>query len=66
MSQPGTGLVIVPGMVFTIEPMVNMGEADVVTSETDGWTVSTADRLPSAQWEYTVLITKDGNEILAK
>jgi len=64
IGQPGTDMVIVPGMIFTIEPMVNMGTAAVVTSKEDGWTVRTADGLPSAQWEYTLLITPDGNEIL--
>lgn len=64
IGQKGTDMVIVPGMLFTIEPMVNMGTAEVVTSKKDGWTVSTADGKPSAQWEYTILITVDGNEIL--
>lgn len=66
IGQPGTDMVIVPGMIFTIEPMVNMGVAEVVTSKEDGWTVSTADGKPSAQWEYTILITADGNEILTR
>lgn len=66
IGQPGTDMVIVPGMIFTIEPMVNMGTAEVVTSKEDGWTVSTADGKPSAQWEYTILITADGNEILTR
>lgn len=66
IGQKGTDMVIVPGMIFTIEPMVNMGTAAVVTSKEDGWTVSTADGKPSAQWEYTILITQNGNEILTK
>lgn len=66
IGQPGTDMVIVPGMIFTIEPMVNMGTAEVVTSKEDGWTVSTADGKPSAQWEYTILITPNGNEVLTK
>lgn len=61
----GTDVLLVPGMVFTIEPMVNMGAADVVQDETDGWTVTTADKSLSAQWEYTVLVTEDGPELLA-
>lgn len=66
IGQKGTDMVIVPGMIFTIEPMINMGTAAVVTSKKDGWTVSTADGKPSAQWEYTILITENGNEILTK
>lgn len=60
----GTDCLIVPGMTFTIEPMVNMGVAEVVEHESDGWTIYTADRKPSAQWEYTILITEEGPEIL--
>lgn len=66
IGQPGTDMLIVPGMIFTIEPMVNMGAAAVETSKEDGWTVRTADGKPSAQWEYTILITPDGNEILTR
>ncbi len=66
IGQPGTDMLIVPGMIFTIEPMVNMGAAAVETSKEDGWTVRTVDRKPSAQWEYTILITPNGNEILTK
>ena len=60
----GTDCLIVPGMTFTIEPMLNMGVAEVVEHESDGWTIYTADRKPSAQWEYTILITEEGPEIL--
>lgn len=66
VGQPRTDMVIAPGMIFTIEPMVNMGAAAVEISKEDGWTVRTADRKPSAQWEYTILITPNGNEILAR
>ena len=52
-------------MTFTIEPMINMGVAEIEEDESDGWTIYTADRKPSAQWEYTILITEDGAEILA-
>jgi len=62
-SEQGSGILMVPGMMFTIEPMVNMGTDEVVTDETDGWTVRTADGLPSAQWEVTVLVTEDGCEV---
>ncbi len=54
-----------PGMVFTIEPMINMGKARIVTDKKNGWTVYTADGKPSAQWEIQVLITETGYEILA-
>lgn len=58
------GMLIVPGMVFTIEPMINMGTWQVFIDEEDGWTVVTEDELPSAQWEHTLLVTEDGLEIL--
>lgn len=62
----GTGMLMVPGMVFTIEPMVNMGRPEVVADGDNGWTIYTADGLDSAQWEVTVAITEYGYEILAK
>ncbi len=62
----GTGMLIVPGMTFTIEPMINMGNYEVFIDENDGWTVYTDDGLPSAQWESMVLITENGNEILTE
>lgn len=65
VSQRGTGMVMAPGMVFTIEPMLNMGTADVVLDGDNNWTVYTADGKPSAQWEIQVLVTEDGYEILA-
>ncbi|MFA6813018.1 MAG: type I methionyl aminopeptidase [Bacteroidaceae bacterium] len=63
-GRRGTGMLIVPGMTFTIEPMINMGKYDVFIDEDDGWTVFTADGKPSAQWENMILITENGNEIL--
>lgn len=60
------GMLLVPGMVFTIEPMINMGSYEVFIDEADGWTVCTDDGLPSAQWESMILITEDGNEILTQ
>ena len=60
------GMILVPGMVFTIEPMVNMGSRYVYLDNKDNWTVYTADGSLSAQWEYTVLMTENGLEILAK
>ncbi len=62
----GTDMLLVPGMVFTIEPMVNAGKADVVQDSKDGWTIYTKDGSLSAQWEYTILITEDGPEVLAR
>lgn len=54
------------GMIFTIEPMINMGKSDINISLLDGWTVRTADGYPSAQFEHTVLVTSGGAEILTK
>ena len=64
VTEPGTEMLLVPGMVFTIEPMINMGEHYVFVDEENDWTVYTEDGSPSAQWEVEVLITEDGNEIL--
>lgn len=63
-GRPKTGMLLVPGMVFTIEPMINMGKMQVHFSQEDGWTVTTRDHLPSAQWEHTLLMTETGLEIL--
>ena len=63
-SEAGHGVLMVPGMMFTIEPMVNMGGSEVWTDPKDGWTVRTKDGLPSAQWEVTVLVTDDGCEVI--
>ncbi|AXE62432.1 type I methionyl aminopeptidase [Candidatus Thioglobus sp. NP1] len=52
------------GMTFTIEPMINLGGYEVITSKIDGWTVTTKDRSLSAQWEHTILVTETGYEIL--
>ena len=65
-GRRGTGMLIVPGMTFTIEPMINMGAYEVFIDEDDGWTVLTDDGLPSAQWESQILITPDGNEVLTE
>lgn len=59
-----TGMLLVPGMVFTIEPMVNAGEEDFFVDEENDWTVYTEDGSLSAQWEYTVAVTEDGVEII--
>lgn len=63
-GRKGTGMLLVPGMVFTIEPMINMGRYEVYIDEDDGWTVLTDDGLPSAQWEHTFVMTDHGLEIL--
>ena len=65
VSKKGTEMLLVPGMIFTIEPMVNMGTDEVFEDDSDGWGIYTADGMPSAQWEVMVLVTDDGYEILA-
>lgn len=55
---------MVEGMIFTIEPMINGGQAEGVLDPFDGWTARTVDGLPSAQWEHQILITPDGREVL--
>ena len=62
-GEPGTGLELVPGMTFTIEPMLNAGRPEIRELR-DGWTVVTKDHSLSAQWEHTVLVTDDGVEVL--
>lgn len=64
VGRQGTGMLLVPGMIFTIEPMINMGKADIFIDEENDWTVITEDEQPSAQWENTILITETGVEIL--
>ena len=65
VSEPGTGMLMVPGMVFTIEPMVNMGTDEIWIDDDNGWTVHTDDGLPSAQWEVQILVTQTGHELLS-
>ncbi len=62
-GRPGTGVKLVEGMIFTIEPMINAGKRDI-RQLPDGWTVVTRDRSLSAQWEHTVRVTADGFEVL--
>lgn len=62
-GKAGTGLKLEAGMIFTIEPMVNIGKRDVKVLP-DEWTVITRDRSLSAQWEHTILVTNDGYEVL--
>ena len=63
-SKRGEEMLLVPGMIFTIEPMVNMGKEDIITDSQNGWEVYTKDHMPSAQWEIMVLVTEEGNEVL--
>lgn len=63
-GKKGTGMLLVPGMVFTIEPMINAGDWRVFVDADDGWTVVTEDYQPSAQWEHTFVMTETGVEIL--
>lgn len=63
-SRNNSQLLLVPGMTFTIEPMINAGRREAVIDSADRWTARTIDRLPSAQWEHTLLITDEGHEIL--
>lgn len=65
VTAKGTDMLMVPGMIFTIEPMINMGKADVFVDEENGWTIYTKDGTPSAQWEIQVLVTNDGYEIIS-
>jgi methionyl aminopeptidase len=62
-GRPGTGLKLLPGMTFTIEPMINAGRAGI-RSLADGWTIVTADHSLSAQWEHTILVTPEGHDVL--
>src|SRR5690606_12928644 len=62
-GRPGTGMALEPGMTFTIEPMINQGRAKTKTKK-DGWTVVTADKKLSAQWEHTILVTDTGFDVL--
>ncbi len=64
-GKPGTKEKLKPGMTFTIEPMINAGAAKIKHLP-DGWTVRTADRKPSAQWEHTLLVTDNGVEVLTQ
>lgn len=66
VGKTGTGMLLVPGMVLTVEPMINIGGYEVYTDSEDDWTVYTEDDSLSAQWEHTILITETGVEILAK
>jgi methionyl aminopeptidase len=65
VAEAGSGPVLVPGMCFTIEPMVNLGGAAIDMNDPNQWTVRTADGTPSAQWEVQIVVTEDGYELLS-
>ena len=65
VGEPGEGVVLAPGMCFTIEPMVNAGGADIDMNDPNGWTVRTADGSDSAQWEVQLVVTETGYELLS-
>ena len=62
-GKPGEGEVLEAGMIITIEPMINIGKRQMKILK-DGWTAVTKDRSLSAQWEHTILVTPNGNEVL--
>ena len=64
-EKAGTGPVLVPGMCFTIEPMVNAGGVEIDMSDPNGWTVRTADRSLTAQWEVQLVVTETGYELIS-
>ena len=66
VTKKGTEMVLVPGMMFTIEPMINEGTPEFFVDEDNGWTIYTLDDGLSAQIEYMVLVTEKGIEVLTK
>ena len=65
VTEPGSGPIMVPGMMFTIEPMINAGAQEIDMTDPNGWTVRTADRSLTAQWEVQIVVTEDGYELLS-
>ena len=65
VTPKGSEMLLVPGMIFTIEPMVNMGGVEIFIDEENDWEVYTEDGMPSAQWEIMVLVTENGHEVLS-
>lgn len=63
-NRNSNGIILIPGMTFTIEPMINAGVPEGVIDRTDQWTARTVDGKASAQWEHTILVTPEGHEIL--
>ena len=66
VSDKDTGMILAPGMIFTIEPMINEGSSNYTVDKKNGWTVRTKDHKLSAQIEYMILITEEGYEIISK
>ena len=64
-EKAGTGPILVPGMCFTIEPMVNMGAQEIDMTDPNGWTVRTADGKPTAQWEVQLVVTDTGYDLIS-
>ncbi len=64
VSKPGEEMLMVPGLCFTVEPMVNMGKHNIFEDEDNGWTIYTEDGSLSAQWEVQIVVTEDGYEML--
>jgi methionyl aminopeptidase len=64
VGRKNSGPLMKPGMIFTIEPMINMGKPRVTVDRIDGWTARTIDNKLSAQYEHTVLVTETGVEVL--
>lgn len=65
VGEKDTGMLLVPGMILTVEPMINQGKYKVTVDTDDGWTVRTKDHTLSAQWEKTILITETGAEVIS-
>ena len=65
VSEPNTEMLMVPGLMFTIEPMVNMGKTDIFIDAENDWTVYTDDDSLSAQWEVQIVVTEDGYELIS-
>ncbi len=65
IGSKGTDMLLVPGLMFTIEPMVNAGVPDIYIDDNDGWTIYTEDGSDSAQWEIQIVVTEDGYEVIA-
>ena len=65
VTEAGTGPILVPGLCFTIEPMINAGAQEIDMTDPNGWTVRTKDGLPTAQWEVQLVITETGYELLS-
>ena len=64
LSKPGEEMLMVPGLCFTVEPMVNMGARHIFEDEDNGWTIYTEDGSLSAQWEVQIVVTDEGYELL--